>query len=54
MKMSGYSRTKEELRKRILSRCDGRFRSSAIFNVAEWVVFSITGQHVKGKVKVGE
>lgn len=22
-------------------------------NVAEWVVFSITGQHVKGKVKVG-
>ncbi len=23
-------------------------------NVAEWVVFSITGQHVKGKVKVGE
>lgn len=37
MKMSGYSRTKEELRKRILSRCDGRFRSSAIFNVAEWV-----------------
>ena len=23
-------------------------------NVAEWVVFSITGQHVKGKAKVGE
>ncbi len=23
-------------------------------NIAEWVVFSITGQHVKGKVKYGE